>query len=538
MSKTASPQITAYGTTRLAMSRRFRDGLLLFCAVVLLLLGVAVIVFRFFPHFGEDDAYITFRYARNLIDGHGLVYNPGERVEGYSSLLHVLLVSPAFLALSDEQVYFYVLLLNAIGSIAAMFVFCRIVSRHVAGTLLIPAAFLFAMMPSLWRYVWSGLESPLVLLLQLIVWGAVLEIHREAKKRHVWVLCAASALLVLGRADGFIVPGLAFLYLLLIRKPRAAAWCAIAAGLTFAAQVAFRYAYYGYPLPNTYYVKVGGTFWQRFGFAMPHFRHLARTRRFNLHLFTLVFVLFVQVGRWALKRERLRDVLSFGPLLAIGLVVYWFYIGGDVLGERFLLILFPLGIFAALKLLRLSESGLIPRVWLLVVITAIQGGPALGLARNALKGGYAKIDGYKELGRYLRTHESGKVLACDALGKIGYYSRLPVIDMLGLCDVHIAHTEIKEIEGVEFMPGHSKFDPEYVLGRKPDLIAARVHPSLDLAWRMDRRLYEAAGYRIKYLAHLRLFGVIDVSDLSEEQIVNRITSANFNWAVLERAGPG
>jgi tetratricopeptide (TPR) repeat protein len=33
-----------------------------------------------------DDAFISFRYARNL----GLVFNPGERVEGYTNLLWVL----------------------------------------------------------------------------------------------------------------------------------------------------------------------------------------------------------------------------------------------------------------------------------------------------------------------------------------------------------------------------------------------------------------------------------------------------------------
>ena len=32
-----------------------------------------------------DDAFISFRYARNLVEGHGLVYNPGERVEGYTN---------------------------------------------------------------------------------------------------------------------------------------------------------------------------------------------------------------------------------------------------------------------------------------------------------------------------------------------------------------------------------------------------------------------------------------------------------------------
>ena len=37
-----------------------------------------------------DDAFISFRYVRNLLEGHGLVFNPGEHVEGYSNFLWVL----------------------------------------------------------------------------------------------------------------------------------------------------------------------------------------------------------------------------------------------------------------------------------------------------------------------------------------------------------------------------------------------------------------------------------------------------------------
>ena len=40
--------------------------------------------------FLTDDAFISFRYARNLLEGNGLVFNPGERVEGYSNFLWVL----------------------------------------------------------------------------------------------------------------------------------------------------------------------------------------------------------------------------------------------------------------------------------------------------------------------------------------------------------------------------------------------------------------------------------------------------------------
>ena len=40
-----------------------------------------------------DDAYISYRYALNLVEGRGLVFNPGEYVEGYTNLLWTLLVA-------------------------------------------------------------------------------------------------------------------------------------------------------------------------------------------------------------------------------------------------------------------------------------------------------------------------------------------------------------------------------------------------------------------------------------------------------------
>ena len=40
-----------------------------------------------------DDAYISFRYARNLVEGLGLVYNPGERIEGYTNFLWTLMAA-------------------------------------------------------------------------------------------------------------------------------------------------------------------------------------------------------------------------------------------------------------------------------------------------------------------------------------------------------------------------------------------------------------------------------------------------------------
>ena len=61
--------------------------------VVVAVLGVVVALFR---RFVQDYAFISFRYARNLADGLGLVWNVGERVEGYTNFLWTLMMAPSF----------------------------------------------------------------------------------------------------------------------------------------------------------------------------------------------------------------------------------------------------------------------------------------------------------------------------------------------------------------------------------------------------------------------------------------------------------
>ena len=43
-----------------------------------------------------DDAYISLRYVKNLAHGEGLVFNPGERVEGYSNFLWIVFLTPSY----------------------------------------------------------------------------------------------------------------------------------------------------------------------------------------------------------------------------------------------------------------------------------------------------------------------------------------------------------------------------------------------------------------------------------------------------------
>src|SRR5512135_1832902 len=65
----------------------------LISAILLLLIHSLIYTFALGGD-AVDDAYISFRYAQNAILGHGLVFNPGERVEGFTNFLWTALMIP------------------------------------------------------------------------------------------------------------------------------------------------------------------------------------------------------------------------------------------------------------------------------------------------------------------------------------------------------------------------------------------------------------------------------------------------------------
>lgn len=69
--------------------------------------GSAFLTTKSHNDWGNDDAYISYRYAENLARGQGLVFNRGERVEGYSNFLYVLVMAPASRLTSRDGVYFF-----------------------------------------------------------------------------------------------------------------------------------------------------------------------------------------------------------------------------------------------------------------------------------------------------------------------------------------------------------------------------------------------------------------------------------------------
>ena len=73
-----------------------------------------------------DDAFISFRYARNLLEGRGLVFNPGEYVEGYTNFLWVLELAALWglLGVPPEQAAPWLSVACTVGTLAALGLWC------------------------------------------------------------------------------------------------------------------------------------------------------------------------------------------------------------------------------------------------------------------------------------------------------------------------------------------------------------------------------------------------------------------------------
>ena len=336
---------------------------------------------------------------------------------------------------------------------------------------------------------------------------------------------------LLARVDGFLIPGIAILYLLLKRRIRPATVCALALFATQGLYGFWRLYYYGALLPTTYYVKVAGPILARLRNAGVELSNIAVLE--GLLPYVLILLLLVVESFYRLYKRRreffypFRFEILFAPLW----ITYWFYIGGDHFWDRFLLILYPLGIFALLSCYEKISN---PRmaVYGLVLLAALQVGTPCSIDPR-FDFGFKTFDSWIGTGKFLGEKYPGRTLAVEALGKMPFFSRLYTHDMLGLADPVIAPLPVSS--GL-FEPGHLKFDPDYTLSRKPDLIAISIFSNRDLACGLSRAKYERAGYHLEYLVDTGWPPhpgphIVEVGSLDETS-VQRLIVAGFDLAIV------
>ena len=200
-----------------------------------------------------DDAYISFRYGRNLLAGEGLVFNPGERVEGITNLAWAVLLAPA----TDGDPMFVakgIGLACSLATLAALAVWADAEDLHPVAALLAMAP--FALLP--WAPFWAvqGLETPAVALLVTLGWTRyAVEVRTPGK----WPLAAlALGLAPAFRPDAALLAPLVGLVHLSRPGPRDTPHVRRSVGIVLAcaaALVTFKLAWFGAVLPHTFAVK-------------------------------------------------------------------------------------------------------------------------------------------------------------------------------------------------------------------------------------------------------------------------------------------
>lgn len=415
-----------------------------------------------------DDTYISMRYAANLAGGHGLVFTEGERVEGYTNFLWTVVlagVRVVGLPLRDTAVA-----LSLAAFLATIVVTHRLASR-LAGDGAPVAPLLVALSVPVFRAGGTGLETAAFGL--CVTAGTLLlacHVKDEDARRVRWAVVwfAAAALL---RPEGIFHAGVAFAATAIAARSRAGEVRRAAAGLAavavvVAAHVAWRWSYYGDVVPNTFHAKVGFTLAQAA-------RGAKQAIEFVRQGGWLVIVPVAAAPFLATRRTWTIPCIA----TAAATFAYVTLVGGDSLFmHRFFVPAIPCALVAAEETVRCAAPsiGAWLRSW-----TGAAAAFALPIALWAATFDFSdwRLDVKRwrgvesaaaTIGAWLEENAApGASIAVEAAGAIPFHApRLAVIDMYGLMDRHIAAADPSVPMGAR-KAGHEKFDPAYVLGRRP-----------------------------------------------------------------------
>ncbi len=299
-----------------------------------------------------DDAFIPMRYARQLLAGHGLVYNPGEAVEGYTSFAWTVLLA-GVMALGLDPLPTAQLLGVGCGLVtlwASWRITARLLPDEPRWLHLLPPLFL-ATNRTFCIWAVEAMETKLfgalfaLALLAWLRWGA-------RRVRRVPVTGLLLAALALTRPEGYLF-ALALASAALFEARRAGeqgelGYQAAAFGLVCGAHLAFRLGFYGDLLPNTFYAKVAGPA------LASGTTYLATAAAANhIHYYVPLVVVGMVALLWSGERRAATVCLVAVTFVYLG---YLAFIGGDYFEFRFLEVILPLwALFAAAGIAVLSR---------------------------------------------------------------------------------------------------------------------------------------------------------------------------------------
>jgi hypothetical protein len=424
----------------------------------------------------SDDAYISFRYARNWARGEGVVFNPGERVEGYTDFLWTAIAALA-IRLGAHPAHAAILL--SLASFVALIALVARLAERLAPRSDLPLALgplLVAVSYTVASFATSALETVFASALVLLA-------VERADARRPLAAGTCAILATLAHPDHALFYAALAAALLLDRERRAGLWrYALPFAALFVPYFLWRWSYYGDPMPNTYYAKSADEAYVAQGL-------------------TYFWLSFLGSGLWAVTPLALaglfaarRTLPARFALIALPLyVAYVVKIGGDFMLGRLYVPVLALGFLFAdvgLRVLlaqrwRLGAALAVLASLAVLPIRIVHAGELLyGVADErtftpVLDFASMRVDagGYR-FGRALHDRLRARGLSprvgVFSIGMAGYEADLPVFDLRGLTSRAVAHMPIAQ----RGRPGHEKTaQPGHLLQAGVDLAEIGVYPA-------------------------------------------------------------
>ena len=470
-----------------------------------------------------DDAFITFRYARNLLAGSGFVFNVGQHVLGTTTPLYTLLLAGLAGVLRYGNYPWLALLVNTLadaGTCLLLIPFGTILTgqRRVG----VAAALLWAIAPMSVTFAIGGMETSVFILL-LVVTGYLYLLGRTR------LAALTSGLLLLARPDGALLVGPLAIDLL-VQSWRARRFPAAEIGILLATLlpwIVFATLYFGSPIPHSIAAKsvayrlppdaalvrlvqqygtpffeqdLLGRFWPLAGFILyltltllGSLRSVRANRRaWPIALFPWLYFVAYSVANPLIFRWYLAPPLPFYILLILaGLDRLLSDLLAAIRGWRWNLpfspLAIPVGAFVFLSL----------HAWTLH--------PDHGPTEPAPQMAFHQLElYYADIGRSLAPQVTpNTVLAAGDVGALGYYSNARIIDTVGI--VSPEATAYYPLDPALYVINYA-IPPKLILDTRPDyvilmevygraglLLDPRFQASYTLVRQIDTNIYGSRG---------------------------------------------
>ncbi len=444
-------------------------------SVVLVAAVVAVFV-AFQRRWMTDDAFISFRYADQLVSGNGLVFNPGERVEGMSNFLWTLWIAAGMgFRISPETwtvVWGLVSLATVIVGLGRFHLRMRRRLDIASPTVPLAALLVAGHVHMLW-FATGGLETVAFTALMLAVF---LMLTTETRRRGFDVATGVvAAMCALTRPEGVMAAGLGAAYLFWVRRRSLLAFVAGFAAL-WAPVTIGRVLYYGDFFSNTVYAKSNA--YGRLGQGLWY------VRLYFTQYWPLLLGIPLMLIRW--HRLRTHPELVLAAAFALAYTAFVVAVAGDFMHARFLIpatpffaMLLDAGVLLPITRRRWVQPAIAIGLCVAVVFSAppFEGvyGPR-GIADEPLHYTRERGQAIDLRAALLKSYTEGLDYSVAFFGgeaRLVYRARVPLAIECetGLTDRFLARREVSSASG-ELRIGHEKTAPlSYLIDeREIDLV--------------------------------------------------------------------